>query len=230
MKLNRRELLAGLADGLPLVPSTALLGLIFGAGAQVSGVSQITAVAMSALVFSGSGQFAALPLWAENGMVIALTTFVIALRFALMTASMAPRLEGAPAWMRGALAYCVTDENFALAVSRRGGEMEPGYLAGTWVALYGSWVLGTAAGTLFGAQVPPVVAEVLGSVFPIVFITLIVLTCTSRPAAVVATVGALLGVAGYLSLPNGWHVVVAGLCASLMGPVLERTFGRRRAR
>ncbi len=222
------RLAAGLVDTLPFVASTGLLGMIFGAGAQAAGIGQATAVLMSVVVFSGSGQFAALPLWSQGAGIIVLSTFVLSLRFALMTASMAPRLANAPPWLRAAVAYGVTDENYALAVSRRGGEMEPDYLAGSWAVLYLSWVLGTAAGVFFGAQVPAQLVASLNAVFPIVFVTLVVLCCTSVPTAVVAALGALLGALGALYLPAGWGVVIAGLLASLAGPLLERRKPRGR--
>jgi len=62
-------------------------------------------------------------------------------------------------------------------------------------------------------------------VFPIVFLVVIVLVCTNRAAALVAVLGAVLGVVGVLTLPPGWSVVVAGLLASLAGPLLERWTG-----
>jgi predicted branched-subunit amino acid permease len=160
--------------------------------------------------------------------VLFVSVLVLALRFALMAASLAPHLEGAPPWKRAALAFCITDENYALAVSRRGGALEPGYLLGSWLALYLSWVPGTAAGPFFGAQVPPQLADVLASIFPIVFVALIALTCATRAAAGVAVLGAVLGVLGALILPGGWHVVAGGLVASLVGPPLERLLGRDR--
>lgn len=212
----------GLADALTFVPSVALLGVIFGAGARAAGMTPALAITMSLVVWSGSGQFAALPLWRGSGALIALSTLVLSLRFSLMTAAMAPRLSRAPGWLKALLAFGVTDENYALAVTRRGGAMEPDYLAGSFVPLYIAWGAGTAAGALFAAQVPAAWAGPLNAIFPIVFLTLTVLCCTSRPAAVVALLGAVLAVLGRLYLPGGWYVVVAGLLASLAGPYLER--------
>jgi predicted branched-subunit amino acid permease len=62
---------------------------------------------MSALVFSGAGQFAALPLWPQGGPVVILSTLALSLRFALITTSLAPLLAARPRWLRAALAYCV---------------------------------------------------------------------------------------------------------------------------
>ncbi|HYF96052.1 MAG TPA: AzlC family ABC transporter permease [Symbiobacteriaceae bacterium] len=230
MEWNIRRVGTGLRDGLTFVPSVAILGAIFGASSRAVGISPWVATAMSIFVWSGSGQFAALPLWHTNGLLVGLSTLVLSLRFSLMTASMAPRLAGAPLWLRALLAFGITDENYALVISRRSGQMEPDYLAGSFVPIYIPWIAGTAAGAFFAAQVPAAWTGPLNAVFPIVFLALAVLCSTTRPAAVVAVLGAILAVAGRLYLPGGWYVIVAGLLASLAGPLLERLLpGEERA-
>jgi predicted branched-subunit amino acid permease len=219
---------AGLIDTVPFVPSTVALGAVFGASAGPAGIQPPVAVAMSAIVWSGAGQFAALPLWAAGAspLVLGLATLVLSLRFALVTASLAPELARLPLPVRALLAFGVTDENYALAVSRRGGQLEPGYLFGSALVLYVTWVGGTIVGVLLGASLPAAWAGPLAAVFPVVFLVLTVLVCASLPAAAVAGVGALLGVLGALYLPAGWHVLAAGLLASLAGLLLERLLGR----
>src|ERR1700730_10862773 len=112
---------AGLVGGLTFFPSTLILGAIFGASTGSAGISPPAAVVMSAVVWSGAGQFAALPLWSEGGGVVVLSALALSLRFTLITASMAPMLVNLPRGLRAALAYCVTDENYALAVTRQKG-------------------------------------------------------------------------------------------------------------
>ena len=220
----------GLVDAVPFVPGTAVLAAVFGASAGPAGIEPLTAVAMSAVVWSGAGQFAALPLWTSGASpaVLGLSTLALSLRFALVTASLAPELGRLPLPVRAVLAFGVTDENYALAVSRRGGRLEPGYLAGSALVLYAAWVGGTILGVLLGAAVPAAWAGPLGTVFPLVFLVLAVLVCTSVPAAAVAVLGAVLGVLGVLYLPAGWHVLAAGLLASLAGPLVERLLDRAR--
>ena len=220
-----RRVVVGCLDALPFGPSVLALGAIFGASAGPAGIGPWAAVLMSALVFSGAGQFAALPLWPQGGPVVILSTLALSLRFMLITTSLAPLLVGRPRWLRIALAYAVTDENYALAVTRTGGKLEPPYLVGSWVVLYGAWLVGTIAGVLLGAQVPPSWVDPLRTVFPLVFLVLTILLCTSVRLALVAGLAAALSVAGTLVLPNGWNVIVAGLLASLLGLASERLLG-----
>jgi predicted branched-subunit amino acid permease len=217
---------AGLIDALAFLPSVALLGVIFGASARTAQISPGLAIAMSLFVWSGTGQFAALAVWQSSAIVTVMGTLALSLRFSLMTASMLPRLRGMPASVRAMLAFTITDENYALAVTRLGGEMEPAYLAGSFIPLYVPWVVGTAAGALFAPSIPAGWSGPLNSVFPIVFLTLAVLCANTKPAAVVAVLGAALAVVGRSYLPGGWHVVAAGLLASLAGPLVEHLLAK----
>ncbi len=222
-----RRLGAGFVDALTFFPSTLILGAIFGASTGAAGISAPAAILMSAVVWSGAGQFAALPLWSEGGGVVIISVLALSLRFSLITASMAPLLVTSPRWLRAALAYCVTDENYALAVTRQKGVLRPGYLIGSWIPLYAGWLLGTIVGVLLGAAVPPDLVEPLKAVFPLVFLVLTVLLCTSVPLGLVAVLGAVLSVMGAVYLPSGWNIVSAGLVASLAGVPLERLLSRR---
>jgi predicted branched-subunit amino acid permease len=223
---SSRSVRDGFVAALTFFPSTLILGAIFGASTGAAGISPTAAIIMSAVVWSGAGQFAALPLWPEGGGVVILSAFALSLRFTLITASMAPMLVDRPRWLRAFLAYCVTDENYALAVTRQKGVLEPGYLFGSWIPLYVAWVIGTAAGVLLGAQVPADWVAPLKAVFPLVFLVLTVLLCTSIPLALVAVLGAVLSVLGGVYLPPGWNIVSAGLVASLVGLPLERLLRR----
>src|SRR5262249_11925344 len=161
-----RGFIDGVLAALTFFPSTLILGAVFGASTGPAGISAPAAVLMSLLVWSGAGQFAALPLWPEGAGVVLLSTLALSLRFSLITASMAPLLPRQPRALRAALAYCVTDENYALAVTRGRSTLEPGYLLGSWVPLYVSWVVGTALGVVLGARVPAEWVVPLTAVFP----------------------------------------------------------------
>jgi predicted branched-subunit amino acid permease len=228
VRLSR--LLRGLLDALAFLPSVLVLGAIFGASTGSAGIGSLTASIMSALVFSGAGQFAALPLWSRGGPIIILSTLALSLRFSLITASMTPMLSGRSRWRKAALAFAVTDENYALAVTRQTGFLEPAYLVGSWIPLYFGWLSGTVLGVLLGTLVPAHWIGPLEAVFPIVFLVLTVLLCTSLQMAAVAVLGGVLSITGATVLPAGWNVIVAGLIASPVGLVLERIWGDGRKR
>jgi len=186
------------------------------------------AVVMSALVWSGAGQFAALPLWREGIGLVAVSVLLLSMRFSLMTTSMAPLLaeERMPRLGRALIAFTITDETYALTMTRRRGRIDWLYQIGAWLPLYLSWVLGTAVGVLMGAQIPAAWRAPLEAIFPIVFVTLTVLVCTSPALAIVAVLGGALSILFALVLPIGWNVLLAGVLASLVGPSLESRMRR----
>jgi predicted branched-subunit amino acid permease len=226
MRTVTQRIGAGFVDALTFFPSTLILGVIFGASTGSVGISAASAVLMSAVVWSGAAQFAALPLWSEGGGVVVLSALALSLRFTLITASMAPMLVELPRWLRAALAYCVSDENYALAVTRQKGVLRPGYLVGSWIPLYAGWLIGTIVGVVLGAGVPADWVGPLKAVFPLVFLVLTVLLCTSIPLALVAVIGGALSIVFAVYLPSGWNIVSAGLVASLAGLPLERLLRR----
>jgi predicted branched-subunit amino acid permease len=106
-------------------------------------------------------------------------------------------------------------------MTRRRGRLDPAYLIGAWLPLYIPWISGTVIGVLMGAQVPLAWRHPLEAIFPIVFLTLTVLVCTSPALAVVAVLGGVLSVLFALWLPVGWNVLAAGVLASAFGPAIE---------
>jgi hypothetical protein len=66
----------------------------------------------------------------------------------------------------------------------------------------------------------------LKALFPLVFLVLTVLLCTSLPLALVAVLDAALSVIAAAYLPPGWNIDSAGFVASLIGLPLERVLRR----
>jgi len=118
---------------------------------------------MSSVVFAGSAQFIAAQLIREGipAVVLVLTIFVVNLRHALYSATVAPSLKGLGLGWKALLAYLLTDEAFAVAVTRyqREGSAEPPphhewYFFGAGITLWASWQTSTAVGVFLGTQVP----------------------------------------------------------------------------
>jgi predicted branched-subunit amino acid permease len=235
-----RPLLAGIKDMLPFAPGIAVLGVVFGASATTHAIGSAATIAMSMLVYSGSAQFAALAIWGQPGVVISLSVLALSLRFALMTATIASWLAPTSRWLRALIAFGTTDETFAAAAARRedptflaeisagGRQIDPCYFVGSGLALYVAWVGGTLVGILPGPMGwlanKTEWEQLTSALFAMVFLVLAALTCTTPTRTLVAALGAVLGVVGALVLPPGWHVLVAGIGASLAGPLIERAW------
>ena len=89
------------------------------AGVCRRGLPPALALAMSSIVFAGSSQFIGTQLMAQGagGFVIIATTFVVNLRHALYSASVAPFIKHVPLRWKVLLAYLLTDEAYAVTIT-----------------------------------------------------------------------------------------------------------------
>ena len=118
--LQIREFLTGVRDTFPLIVGAIPFGIIFGTLSIAAGLSVAATLAMSAIVFAGSAQFIAVGLVAAGSgwPIIVLTTFVVNLRHALYSATLAPFVSKLPHRWQIPLAFWLTDETFAVVVDR----------------------------------------------------------------------------------------------------------------
>ncbi|MBN1146208.1 MAG: AzlC family ABC transporter permease [Anaerolineales bacterium] len=112
------EFLSGVKAELPILVGVMPFGAIFGLLALDAGMSKLAAQCTSWIVFAGSAQIVMTQLVGAGapGAVIVLTVFVVNLRHALYSASVAPYLRRlSPAW-KWLLAYLLTDEAYAVSI------------------------------------------------------------------------------------------------------------------
>ncbi|MBC8333718.1 MAG: AzlC family ABC transporter permease [Anaerolineales bacterium] len=220
MQNARNEFLHGVKDELPILVGVIPFGMIYGILAISAGLSEAEAQAMSVIVFAGSAQFMLVQLAGIGtpALIMIVTGFVINLRHALYSASIAPHLRRLnPIW-KTILAYLLTDEAYAVAITRYNREDESDhkywYFLGAGLALWTSWQISTAVGVFLGAQVPP--GWSLDFTLALTFIALVVPSLRDRPslfAAISAGVVAVL-TAG---LPYKLNLIVAAMVGIIVG-------------
>lgn len=219
----KREFLAGARAELPLMLAALPFGLIYGALAREAGIPPAAAVAMSSIVFAGSAQFIGTQLFASGvpGAAIVLTTFVVNLRHLLYGASLAPALRPLHAGWKWLLGYLLTDEAYAVTVTRFA-ERTPTdadrhwFFLGAGVTLWTGWQLSTAAGVVLAAGIPA--GWDLEFVLPLVFIAIIVPMLGERAARWAALAAAAVAVAASgMPLRLG---VMAGAAAGIAAGLL----------
>lgn len=225
MTSPRTEFFAGVRAVLPILLGTMPFDLIYGVLAINAGLPVPVAIAMSSIVFAGSAQFIATQLITAGTLapVIILTTFVVNLRHALYSASVAPHIKHLSAGWKWLLAYLLTDETYAIGIARYGQPPESPnqhwYFLGAGLTLWSSWQLSTIAGVLVGAQLP----ENWGLDFTLAltFIGILIPTLKDRPSAAAALAA---GVVALLAagLPLGLNLIVAAAVGIGVGMGLER--------
>ena len=214
--MTRGSFAAGVRAGLPFALAGGLLAMSFGVLAVDVGMPGWTAVLMSAIVFAGSAQFAALGiLGAGGGLGSALgTAALMNSRFLPIGLAFAPSLPGRPL-SRAAQAQTVVDVSLVVAEDGRGG-YDRGLLFGSTAIQYTTWVTGTAVGVVAGPVLGDPGRLGLDAIFPTFFLALLIGELHSRRAKGVAAAGALIALVLVPVAPPGVPVLVAST-ASLIG-------------
>jgi len=222
----RQEFLAGVRAELPIALGVIPFGLIYGVVALASGLPPLPAVAMSSIVFAGSAQFIGARLigMATPGFVVVLTTFIINLRHALYSFSLAPYLQEHARRWRWLLAYLLTDEAYAVTVLHYRKEETSAasrhwFWLGSGLTLWVVWQLSTVGGVVLGAQVPS--SWQLDFTLPLTFIGILMPALKERPAQAAALSAGLVAVAAF-ALPYKLGLMVAALVGIGVGLWWER--------
>lgn len=157
--LTRAGWARGAREILPLCAFVFVLAATFGVSARQAGLSAGLAALMSASVFAGGAQFAALGLLGPPPMMMPLLlgTLAINARHLLLGAALAPWLMRLPLWQRLGAVAVLSDANWAQAMrAHAAGERDAGVLVGGGALMWATWVAGTAAGALASEAVPDV--------------------------------------------------------------------------
>ncbi len=219
-----QQFLLGVKDELPILVGVVPFGMIYGILALSAGLNRFDAQAMSAVIFAGSSQFMMVQLIRESTpwLVILMTGFIINLRHALYSATIAPCIKHLPRPWKALLAYLLTDEAFAVAAlhyQREGvTRFSHWYFLGAGLALWTSWQVSTAVGIFLGAQVPE--AWGLDFTLPLTFIALVVPALKDK-AGVATVVTASLAALLFFGLPYKLGLIGASALAIAVGMWVE---------
>jgi 4-azaleucine resistance transporter AzlC len=207
---------AGVRAGAPFAVAGSLLALSFGVVAQDAGLSAVAAVVMSAVVFAGSAQFAAIAIIGQGGGVPAAigAAALMNSRFLPMGIALAPSLPGGRLW-RAAQGQPVVDASWTMAL-REGGVFDRWFLFGATTVQYVTWLAGTAVGALGGGIIGDADRLGLDAVYPTFFLALLLAEMKHPTARGVALAGALIALVLVPFAPPGVPVLVASL-TSLAG-------------
>lgn len=216
--MDRPAFCAGFRAAVPYAIAGFLVSASFGVVALEAGLSPLSAILMSAIVFAGSAQFAAVSILAAGGAVGAAITAAALMnaRFLPMGIALAPSLPGGP--IRRALqGATVVDSSWAMS-SRGDGTFDRWYLFGASAVQYLTWVAGTIAGVFGGDLLGDPKDLGVDAMFPAFFVALLVLEIKDGRTFGVAALGAAVAFALVPVAPAGVPVLVASL-AALVGLV-----------
>lgn len=206
------------------------IGLALGVLASQAGIPAWAVTMMSVLVFAGSGQFigvAMLAAGASAGSII-LTTFAINLRHFLMSSSLAVHLRGVRRLFLSFFAYGITDESFAVNMTR--------FREGDWGRRRAitvnqlsnlAWVSSTTCGALLGQFIP---TGAFGTDYALtaMFLALLIFQFHDRIFIFTGLTSLCIAVLWYLFIPGDSYIIGASVSAATIGYFLKRYREKRR--
>jgi 4-azaleucine resistance transporter AzlC len=156
-------------------------------------------IAVSSIVFAGSSQVIATGLFKRSpAIVIILTTLVINLRHVLYSTSVAPHVKHLSRVWKWLLAYLLTDEAYAVAITHYNREGEATYkhwyFLGAGLILWANWQASTAIGIFVGTKIPG--SWGLDFTVALTFIALVVPLLKDRPSVAAFVTAGIAAVAG----------------------------------
>jgi len=220
----------GVAAAWPICLGYAPIGLAFGVLAQKAGLTPAEIGLMSLLVFAGSSQFIAVSMLSggAGAISIVLTTFTVNLRHLLMSSSLAVHLRRLNAGWLSLYAYGITDESFALNMTRfreESWDWRRALVLNHTANL--AWIASTIIGG-YGGRFIPAGAFGIDYALPAMFICLLVLQLRGGLYVAVAIISGLLAVAFSLMFPGNAYIVAATAVAATIGVFLLRWKGKAR--
>jgi predicted branched-subunit amino acid permease len=216
------SLRGGVRAGTPYALAAFLLAASFGILARPV-MGPVAPIVMSAIVFAGSAQFAALAVLSAGGDPAAaiLAGSLLNARYLPMGVAISASVQGGPL-RRAAHGQSMIDQSWALA-NRGGGEFDIPFMHGVTISSYPLWVLGTVAGVFGATAIGDPGKFGLDALFPAFFLALLVggELRSGRAAVLAAAIGAAIALALVPFAAPGVPIIAASL-GSLVGLRGER--------
>lgn len=205
----------GIGRLLPVAVFVVPFGLAFGAAAVEQGLTAAQAMTMSALVFAGASQFAALDLWQAPLPYLSLALVVLAVnaRHIILGAALSVPVNALPRPKRFLALALLSDANFADSQAAiKAGARDLGILVGGGAALWATWVAGTAVGAFAGSSIGALEPYGVDVVMAAFFAAVVAGGLKARGRFLPVATACLVAVATFSFLPTGWNIIVAALC------------------
>jgi 4-azaleucine resistance transporter AzlC len=217
----------GAAAAWPICLGYIPIGLAFGVLAQKAGLTPLEIGLMSVLVFAGSSQFIAVSMLAAGASLFSIvaTTFIVNLRHFLMSSALAVYLKNTDRKKLSFFAYGVTDESFAVNLSRfRDTRWDFNSALVTNFTANFTWVMTTMLGGIGGQFIP---AHAFGIDYALIamFICLLVFQLRGLLYVITAIIAGLLALALSIVIPGNAYIVIASMSAAAIGVVLKKKAG-----
>lgn len=224
----KKEFMRGVKDGFPIGLGYVPVSFTFGFIAVSGGLPVWVACMISLTNLTSAGQFAGtnLILAGAGYMEVALTTFVINIRYMLMSLSLTQRLEEHTGILtRMGFGFGITDETFVMA-SLKPGVLKASYMFGLILLPIAGWNLGTVLGACISSVLPVALQNAMGIALYGMFIALIVPAARdSTPVFVIVILSVLINcvlkfVPVFSFISSGFRIILSTVLGAGAGALL----------
>lgn len=219
---TKSAFLRGLQNGVPICLGYLSVSFTFGMMCTEHGLPFWIAVLISMTNLTSAGQFAGTALIINGGSLleIGITTFVINIRYLLMSLSLSQRIDSLLSIpKRLVMSFGVTDEIFGVSMQSKG-QISAAYFIGLMTAPFWGWALGTLIGATAVSLLPDMVRSALGIAIYGMFLAVIIPPArTERALAWVIVIAAVISCFFYYlpllhQLSSGWVIIICAVLAS----------------
>lgn len=225
---RKKEFQYGLKKGLPIAIGYLPVSFTFGLMAVSGGLPVWLAIFISLSNLTSAGQFAGTNLiFAGAGFFeIGLTTFIINIRYMLMSLSLSQKIDSKIGLgKRLIFSFGITDETFSVA-SMEQGKLSNAYMLGLISGPITCWSLGTALGAMICSALPQSLADAMGIALYGMFIAIIIPPARKSKAVVVILLLSIIIHCSIRYIPifsfisSGFRVIIATVLSAGIGAFL----------
>lgn len=225
---NGKQFTYGFKRGLPIAFGYIPVSFTFGLMATNGGLPAWLAIFISFSNLTSAGQFAGtnLILAGAGYFEITLTTFLINIRYMLMSLSLSQKIDPKITFIQRLLfGFGITDETFSMA-SLEEGKLSFPFLMGLISGPIVGWSLGTTMGALIASSLPDTISNAMGIALYAMFIAIIIPPAKkSRPILIIVISSVLINLAIkfiplFSFISTGFRVITATVLGAGLGAFL----------
>lgn len=208
-----------------MIPTIAVVGVIFGSLMVSLGVSWYLAALASMIIFTGAAQMLMVTLLAlgQPHLFIIYSAFCIDMRHFALTVSLHKNFKQFPFFSRFGLAFFLTDEVYSCAIverERNKGSFSRSYYMGSALTEYSTWVISTLIGTMFSLSFIPGIDHIAIFVLTILFLALSMPLIKDFPKLIAFLTSGVISIFGTLLMPEGMGPSLGIISGVMAGAVV----------
>ncbi len=223
----KQDFFSGFKKSVPIMMGYIPVSFTYGLMARGEGLDAFTTILISLTSFTSAGQFAGTHVIVDGGtfLEMAMTTFIINIRYTLMSLSLSQRVIDMSVVKKMIIAFGITDESFTVSSFEEGTLSFP-FMLGLSFFPFLSWIFGTLLGATTSSILSPRLQDSMGIALYGMFLALIVPQAKRDKkifsvVIVAISISTLFRFTPILSrVSSGWVVIVSTVISASFGAIL----------